>query len=181
MLMRFVIFLLGIGFVACQSATEPPAVELLPSHDYTYVDVTPADLAYREAVYVPIYSDIYYMDGTRRFLLTATLSIRNTSLTDSLYVTHVDYYDSQGELTRTYLEQTALVKPMASLEFVVEDAEHRGGAGANFLVRWGTRAASAQPVIQAVMIGARSQQGISFLTEGVVIERDSTVQSPLPE
>ncbi|MBK7871107.1 MAG: DUF3124 domain-containing protein [Saprospiraceae bacterium] len=150
---------------------QPKTAIHLPSKNYHYTELDLASLHRQEKVYVPIYSDIYHSSDARRFLLTATLSIRNTSLRDSMYVAKVDYYDSQGNLNRAYLQQTILLKPLESVEFVVEHKEDEGGAGANFIVHWGTNSADIQPIIQAVMIGTASQQGISFVTEGLVIEK----------
>ncbi len=161
--------LLLAGLCACeQKAAEKVH---LPSDTYHAADIDFSTLQRIETVYVPIYSDIYFMTGERRFLLTATLSIRNTSLRDELFVNSVDYYDSAGILLKKYLAKTLIVKPLSSIEFVVENREDRGGAGANFIVAWGTNAPALQPVIQAVMIGTVSQQGISFVTESVTIER----------
>ena len=63
-----------------------------PSHKYSYVNISASDLNYLETDYVPVYSDIYFRDGTRRFKLTTTLSIRNTSLVDTAYVLQTTYY-----------------------------------------------------------------------------------------
>ena len=140
-----------------------------PSQRYEYTDIHPDSLQYRADVYIPVYSDIYYLDGTRRFPLTTTLSLRNASLTDPLYVLEIDYFDSAGNLLRNYIDRTLLLHPMESVEFVVEEKEKRGGTGANFLVRWGAIKKTVPPVIQAVMIGTEGQQGLSFTTEGLVI------------
>jgi len=43
-------------------------------------------------------------------------------------------------------------------------------AGANFIVRWESPNKVSIPVIQAVMIGTASTQGISFVCDGVVLE-----------
>lgn len=142
----------------------------LPSKKYHFTDVVFSELPRREKVYVPVYSDIYHGTGENRFLLTVTLSIRNTSLQDPIYVNAVDYYDSHGGLIRKYLKRTVLLAPLESVEFVVENNEQLGGAGANFIVDWGARIPSLRPLIHAVMIGTGSQQGISFLTESVVLE-----------
>lgn len=143
----------------------------LPSNTYNFTDVDFLACNRIEKVYVPIYSDIYHVSGERRFLLTATLSIRNTSLHEIMFVNGVDYYDSAGNLIKKYLSKTIFLKPLESVEFVVESSEEKGGAGANFIVEWGTNALALQPVIQAVMIGTGSQQGISFATESVTIEQ----------
>lgn len=156
---------------ACEQST-PSEKTHLPSHRYHYIaaDSLPA-LAFQQMVYVPIYSDIYHDTGEKRFPLTATLSVRNTSPRDTMYVSAVDYYDSQGALQRQYLRQPIRLHALESVEFVVEHAEDKGGAGANFLVSWGA-GRTLQPIIQAVMIGTTTQQGISFVTEGVVVEME---------
>ncbi len=163
-----IIVLIIIGLWSCSQQPKPEVH--LPSKNYHYVDLDVDTLTHSQKVYVPVYSDIYHSSDARRFLLTATLSVRNTSLRDTMYIAEVDYYDSQGNLTRNYLKQTIFLHPLESVEFVVEYKEDKGGAGANFIVHWGTHSSALQSVIQAVMIGTASQQGISFVTEGVVIE-----------
>ncbi len=141
-----------------------------PSHVYTYVDIDTIRLKYFETDYLPVYSDIYHQDGTKRFPITATISIRNTSITDSAYIQSATYHDSFGKLLRSYLDSTLLLLPMESIEFVVEEGEKAGGAGANFIIDWAATTYSDQLLIQSIMIGTYGQQGISFLTEAKVIK-----------
>ncbi len=141
-----------------------------PSHVYTYVDIDTVKLKYFETDYLPVYSDIYHQDGTKRFPITATVSIRNTSLTDSAYIQSATYHDSFAKLLRSYLDSTLLLLPMESVEFVVEEGEKAGGAGANFIIEWAATNYSDQILIQSIMIGTYGQQGISFLTEAKVIK-----------
>lgn len=130
-------------------------------------------LAYRDTVYIPIYSDIYSETKDVKFNLTATLSIRNTSLYDTLYLDGIDYYDSAGDLVRAYLQaqQTLALSPMQSIEYVIEENDVAGGTGANFIIKWAAISDQVKPVFQGVMISTNGQQGISFLTEGVSISR----------
>lgn len=132
-----------------------------------YIEVQ--NLVYQDTVYVPIYSDIYSETKEFRINLTATLSIRNTSLTDSLFIEDIDYYDTNGDLVRHYIDKdkTLLLKPMQSIEYVIEKNDTKGGTGANFLVNWGAQTRQLKPVFQGVMISTGGQQGISFVTEGV--------------
>ena len=60
-----------------------------------------------QTVYVPIYSHIYADDRYRDtpFLLTATLSIRNTDPSKPFTLKSVRYYDSKGMLLHTYLDK----------------------------------------------------------------------------
>lgn len=142
-----------------------------PSHTYTYAKLDTTTLNYKEMVYVPVYSDIYQQDGTRRFLLTATVSIRNISMEDSIYVLNAFYNDSYGKLLRNFTSTPILMKPLESIEFVIEDSEDKGGAGASFIVEWGKRGTEGKVLIQSVMIGTAGQQGISFTSNGEVISR----------
>lgn len=151
---------------SCQSGKAPETNHHSVFH-YSKIDKTAFD--HTEKVYIPIYSDIYYIDSKHTFSLTATLSIRNTSFRDSVYVFSVDYYNSQGQKVRRYNDRTLLLKPMESVEFVVEDRDDTGGVGANFVVEWGARPAAQRPYFQGIMIGTTGQQGISFTTEGIPV------------
>lgn len=142
-----------------------------PSHIYNFVDIDTVDLKYFETDYLPIYSSIYYQDGTKKFPITATVSIRNTSMTDSAFILSARYYDSYGKAIHSYLESTLLLSPLESIELVVEEKDIEGGVGANFIIEWAAPAYSDQLLIQSIMIGTYSQQGISFLTRAKVIKQ----------
>lgn len=151
------------------SCSKPKVQETKHNSSYHFEKVDKSAFEKTELVYIPIYSDIYYLDSKHTFSLTATLSIRNTSFKDSIYVFSIDYYNSGGQKVRRYNESTLLVKPMESVEFVVENKDDTGGVGANFVVEWGAKAGSQRPYFQGIMIGTTGQQGISFTTEGIVI------------
>ena len=171
-----IVLVLFIFFAGCQlkdKKAEKETKRSHPSHIYTYVDIDTIRLKYFETDYLPVYSDIYHQDGTKRFPITATISIRNTSLVDSAYIQSATYHDSFGKILRSYLDSTLLLLPMESIEFVVEEGEKAGGAGANFIIDWTATTYSDQLLIQSIMIGTYGQQGISFLTEAKVIKRES--------
>lgn len=130
-----------------------------------YIDAK--ELAWQDTVYVPIYSHIYSRSKKVEFFLTATLSIRNTSLTDSIYIEDIDYYDTNGKLIRQYLDKVLLLQPMQSIEYVIEEEDKVGGAGANFMVYWGADKSHLRPVFQGVMISVNGQQGVAFRTDGI--------------
>ncbi len=122
----------------------------------------------KREVYVPIYSDIYNKTKDFRFQLTATLSIRNTSKKDSLFIKNVDYYNTAGDFVRGYIEQPIYLKPLESIEYVIEEDDTTGGSGANFLITWGANTLVV-PIFQGVMVGVSGQQGFAFTTEGVIV------------
>lgn len=164
----FFLFLILTVLVSCSPNKVP---ETKHHSNYHFETVDKSAFEKTEQVYIPIYSDIYYVDSKHTFSLTATLSIRNTSFKDSVYVFAIDYYNSAGEKVRRYNESTLLVKPMESVEFVVEDKDDAGGVGANFVVEWGAKPEAQRPYFQGIMIGTTGQQGISFTTEGIVIQK----------
>jgi len=133
------------------------------------VDEIPTDIVVRDTTYVPIYSDIYSETKDIRFNLTATLSLRNTSFRHTLYISEVDYFDSFGKKTRSFLEKPIVLDPMQSVEYVIEENDTSGGTGANFIINWGASSKNVRPLFQGIMISTHGQQGVSFSTTGVSI------------
>jgi hypothetical protein len=130
-----------------------------------------------QTIYVPVYSQIYYENQQNQFHLSATLSIRNTDMTHPIIITSVRYYDTQGKLIKHYLEQPVELSSLASMDFVVERTDTSGGSGANFIVEWIATTTVSEPVVEAVMISAVSNQGISFISHGRVIKNHNKKNS----
>jgi hypothetical protein len=122
-----------------------------------------------QTVYVPIYSHIYSGLKGNPFSLAATLSIRNTDLKHSITLVSIKFYDSDGKLVKEYLDKPAELKAMASTRYILPERGTTGGSGANFLVKWKSPTKVNPPLIEGVMIGTRSGQGISFVSRGQVI------------
>ena len=123
------------------------------------------ELSAGQHLYVPVYSHIYTGDKERPFNLAVTLSVRNTDPGSALRLTTVDYYDTEGRLVRKYLDALRELGPLASIRYVVAERDVEGGSGANFLVRWEAAQPINAPVVESVMIGAQSGQGISFTSQ----------------
>lgn len=148
-----------------------PGITIVSEQEMTLLTTT-------QTVYVPIYSEIYDLNSNRSFQLTATLSIRNTDLNNSIVVERVDYYNSSGEKVNTYLTQPIKLSPLASTEVVIAQDNKSGGVGANFIIQWGANSQVNQPLIEAIMISTVSQQGISFVSKGQVIEDNQEAIAP---
>ena len=125
-----------------------------------------------QTVYVPIYSHIYSGVKGRPFDLAATLSIRNTNPQDSITLVAVKYYDSDGKLVEDYLKKPKQLNALVSARYIITEDNKAGGSGANFIVVWNSDQKVNPPIIEAVMIGTHSGQGISFLSRGQVIKED---------
>ncbi len=120
-------------------------------------------------VYVPVYSNIYQRSRNERTALTSTLSIHNTSETDTLFISRIDYFNTEGKLVKKYLESPIYLNTFETIEYVVDEEDDSGGSGANFVVEWyGNR--KLNPLFQAVMIGGLGNKSFSFSTEGVPFE-----------
>jgi hypothetical protein len=142
-----------------------------------FVSASQADsgiaLSAGQTVYVPIYSHIYSGLKGRPFNLAATLSIRNTDPKHPISLISVKFYDSDGKLVKEYLDNPFDIKAMASTRYILTEADTAGGSGANFLVKWKAKTKVNPPIIEGVMIGTRSGQGISFVSRGQVIKDES--------
>lgn len=145
----FVIFSLCL-FTSSSGRTEDNKVGLLKEH----------------MVYVPAYSHIYSGNKERPFLLTITLSIRNIDTKRKIKINSVDYYATQGELLKRYIDEPILLEPLESIRYVVAQRDESGGSGANFIVKWESEVPVNKPIIEAIMIGTQMQQGVSFTSRG---------------
>ncbi|AII59485.1 hypothetical protein X793_03900 [Dehalococcoides mccartyi CG4] len=123
-----------------------------------------------ETLYVPIYSSVFHHQSALNYKLTATLSIHNIDLDNSIKLTKADYYNTNGDLVQAYLEDVLILKPLQVIQIVIQEEDERGGTGANFLVEWVSETDVNSPIVEAVMISARGQQGISFISPGRVIK-----------
>lgn len=119
-----------------------------------------------QTLYVPAYSHIYIGDKEMPFNLTVTLSIRNIDPTYMITVSKVDYYETQGMFLEAMLQEPVVLKPLDSIRYVIPEHDTSGGSGANFIVEWRAEHLVNPPVVETVMIGTRSQQGISFTSRG---------------
>ncbi len=175
--MRNIILILFIGFVYVSCENANPNVDSKGKDELVSLEVEhqPIDeeFEYHDIVYVPIYSDIYVDSQNQRNLLSATLSIRNTSFNDSLFISKIDYFNTGGQIVRSYLQKTISLPPMATINYVIEEHDEVGGPGANFIVELSSRNSKTKPIIQAVMIGQLGNKAFSFVTDALSIKNQA--------
>jgi len=117
--------------------------------------------------YLSVYSHIYSVTEHRLRDLSATISLRNTSQTERVFITGADYYHTDGKLVKSYLEQPIYINPMETTEIMIFEKDQKGGTGGNFIFEWATKNKNNRPYFEAVMISAYGRQGLSFTTTGV--------------
>ncbi len=176
--MTLLLLLIGVGACAQPDAPssngpfagEHPVSQLDPAAPPdTNRAMTPVNQSRGQMLYVPIYSHIYFKNQERTINLAATVSIRNTDREHSIVLSTIDYIDNNGDLVRRYLQEPRRLDPLASASVVIEESDAAGGLGANFMVEWSAAQPVSTPVVESIMISARSSLGISFTSRARVI------------
>ena len=121
---------------------------------------------------MPVYSEIYERTEKLTYGLTVTVSLRNVSAADSIFILRADYYNTHGDLLRKYINWPIYIKPMETVEIVIDEVDKGGGTGTNFIFDWAIKNPNLEPFFEAVMITTTGQQGISFTTQGINIHDD---------
>lgn len=139
---------------------DPPLVTTTPTE-------MPANVVSGQTLYVPAYSHIRHVENSI-YLLAVNLGVRNTDTSHPITVATVDFYDTNGELLRSYVDSPQELGPLAIGEYVVDWQHTAGGAGATFIVEWVAGEEVTDPVVEAVMVGATGTQAFAFVRSAVV-------------
>lgn len=115
-----------------------------------------------QTLYVPVYANIFSAPRKIPFNLATMLSIRNTDMVHAITVASADYYDTRGRLLRRFYQRPFTLAPLESTYVYIAADDTQGGAGANFIVRWYASREVNAPLVESVMTGMKSGQGISF-------------------
>jgi len=116
-----------------------------------------------QTLYVPVYSNVFSAPKKIPYNLAAILSIRNTDMSNAIKIISADYYDTKGKLVRKYFQQPITLAPLESTDIFIPEEDTLGGTGANFIVKWNSQKEVNAPIVESVMIGMKSGQGISFV------------------
>ena len=164
-----------LTILLCACETFDPNVDQTGKDEFKALevdkDIDEAEQKFSDVMYVPIYSDIYFDHQNQKVLLAATLSIRNTSYSDSLYISKIDYFETGGDLVRSYIERPINLPPMATVNYVIEKDDDTGGPGANFIVELSSTSKDIRPLIQAVMVGETGNKGFAFATDAYSLKK----------
>ena len=160
-----------IWLVGCSGQTDEatPVQESQPTRAVAPVASGDLKIVTGQRLYVPAYSEVFTGED-QTWDMSVALSIRNTNLDKPIFIDSVQYYDTNGQLVRDYVESPLQLAPMATTEYVIERTDDQGGTGANFIVVWGAEEPVYEPVVEAVMISAAGTQGLSLLSPARVLE-----------
>lgn len=137
------------------------------------------ELSQGQTLYLPIYSHIWHgnkiIDGKYpvKSLVSALVSIRNTSLKTPIRITSARYYSTDGKLLKEYLEKPVDIGAMGTLELFVERKESEGGSGANFIIQWDAVSSTNPPMVEAVHADIKGGgPALTFITTARPIRAD---------
>lgn len=170
-----VIFSLSLSLFLVGCASQAGEDTFVPESEENAVDETiviqDLEIASGQTIFVPAYSEVYFADNNRTTELAVTLSIHNTDFQNSIILTSVRYYDTNGRLVREYLDEPRRLGPLASTDFFVDAGEQTGGVGTNFIVEWIAEQPVYEPIVETLMVSTASGQGLSFTSPGRVISQ----------
>lgn len=163
------LFLLLLLLQSCVEEQQISSVDQVNWGKRTVSKLPVDSLSNSGTTYLSVYSQIYSQTEHRTYDLTATVGIRNTSMSDTLYLKKAEYFNTKGDRLRNYIVNPVFVAPMETVEIIIDEKDQEGGTGANFIFEWSKLEDSSDPIFEAVMISTSGQQGISFTTTGKLI------------
>jgi len=171
-----IIFLYSFFMIACSDKEENNELISKKQKEYSYFypdKNSSVDLQKKETLYIPVYSHVY-TSNDKYERMGITLSIRNTDSLQKMLIQHISYYSTTGDLIEVFIDTAHILKPMASIDFIVDLRDMRGGSGANFIIEWAGSENLSTPIIQAVMVNNSGNRAFSFITNGYTIKTDDT-------
>lgn len=155
--------------IAC---TKPQQVSSINPENWEnrYANINTKDSLLFGKSYLSIYSQIYSDSEHRTYNLTAMVSLRNTSESDTIYILKADYYDTHGKNVRKYFEKPIYLAPLETTEIIIDEIDIEGGTGSNFIFDWKIPQNASQPLFEGIMNSTLGQQGLSFTTQAVRIK-----------
>ena len=127
-------------------------------------------------LYLPIYAVIQYGDldrsgAARELPVSALVSIHNTDLDRPIRLLSARYFATDGKFLRNFVTSPRVLKPMETVEFLVERRDVVGGSGANFVIQWEAAVPVSPPLVQALHVELQTNRAIVFTTDAVPIPR----------
>lgn len=165
--MKYYILLLGILLSGCRKAVEEPPLisdEIWSKHKAV---INPADSLTHGKSYLSVYSQVYTFTENQKNSVTATVSMRNVSESDTIFVLRADFFNTEGKKLRSYFDFPIAIVPMETIEIVIPQEDNEGGTGSNFIFEWKTPKNSPEPLFEGVMCSMQGTQGFSFSTQAV--------------
>jgi hypothetical protein len=167
--MKRILYFLLVTMVLTACSSNEESDEMPPEEKWAdrIATISAKDSLIEGTTYLSVYSHIFSISELRRHDLTVTISLRNTSKIERVFIKSAEYFNTDGRLVKSYLEQPIFINPMETAEIMIFEKDIKGGTGGNFIFDWATANKNNKPFFEAVMISTIGQQGLSFSTQGV--------------
>jgi len=169
MKLKYICIILAVLLFSCNDSHENLEISSNNWANRT-AEINPKDSLTYGKTYLSVYSQIFSLSEHKTQSLTAMISMRNTSETDTIYLLRAEYFDTHGNSVRNYFEDPIYLAPLETTEIVIEEKDDSGGTGSNFIFEWQIPKNCPEPFFEGVMSSILSQQGLSFTTQGVRVE-----------
>ncbi len=151
-------------------ADQPPisyelAYEIVKNKNSVNSTHEPIEFTEEMFSYVPAYSHIYVSEGNPQ-RLAINLSLRNVDSVNSIKISKVSYFNTQGQLIRNYLSEGYKLAPLETKEIFIKGSDLEGGSGANFMIYYSVRPLTQPPIFESVMSGETEQHSYMFTSRG---------------
>ena len=157
--------MLSVFAFSCTKPIEVSSIDPV-NWDKRTIEINATDSMVRGTTYLSVYSQIYSQTEHRTHNLTATVSMRNTNKTDTVFLRNAEYFNTSGTSIRTYFDKPIFILPMETVEIVIDEHDQEGGTGANFIFDWSIKPSTNEPLFEGIMISTSGSQGLSFTTQG---------------
>ncbi|WBU89520.1 DUF3124 domain-containing protein [Cellulophaga omnivescoria] len=164
------ILVLVLTFGSCTESKETTTISTI-NWNKRSVGHKVSDSLKTGKTYLSVYSQVYSQSEHTTHDLTATINLRNTSGTDTLYILQAEYFNTVGKSIRNYTPKPIYIAPMESLAIVIDEHNKDGGTGGNFIFNWKINNQTSNPLFEGVFISTKGQQGLSFVTQGKTLEQ----------
>jgi hypothetical protein len=166
-----------VAFIILNSTSckEKEPIQIL-QHEHTKFDtgnlLIKEDLGtekvYGQVLYLPVYSNIPNPEMGKKYDMSAFLAIHNTDFTNVIKITKVLFFDNDGKLISSFLKNDTILNSLGTVTYYIPTSD-QSGTGANFIVEWTSESLVTEPLIESVMVGFTSGQGVSFISQGRII------------
>ena len=159
------LILLSILLTACNKPIPTSSIDPINWEKRMVQAALPDSLEAGET-YLSVYSQVYSQSENHITNLAATISMRNTSTQDSIFILKAEFFDTHGKSIRSYFAKPIFLAPMETVEIVIDQHNDEGGTGGNFIFDWEMKPGTSEPLFEGVMISTLGHQGLSFTTQG---------------
>jgi len=162
---RLIMLLMGAFLISCAEEKSDVTHENV-NWENRKINLPSGDSLIDGQTYLSVYSQIYSQSERNTKDLTVTVSMRNTDANNQLFIIDADYYNTKGDLIKSYFDEPIYIDPMETVEIIIDETDQLGGTGGNFIFDWKMYPTATDPSFEAVMISTAGQQGLSFVTIG---------------